>query len=140
MPLGDTACLLMRPVPMGGGLTVSEASAREIETINLRTYGWADEYVFGRTQDALAAVRTAARRRPADVVCPKTPSHRSRCSIRWWATPASNARSVASDPDRVDHREDRSYRCSETPNPLSNVRLVGIRTRRRITVCREGPR
>ncbi|HZB34825.1 MAG TPA: DUF4238 domain-containing protein [Gaiellaceae bacterium] len=71
VPLGDTACLLMRPVPMGGGLTVSEASAREIETINLRTYGWADEYVFGRTHDALAAVRTAARRRPADVVRPK---------------------------------------------------------------------
>jgi hypothetical protein len=71
VPLGDTACLLMRPVPMGCGLTVSEASAREIETINLRTYGWADEYVFGRTQDALAAVRTAARRRPADVVRPK---------------------------------------------------------------------
>jgi len=71
MPLSDTACLLMRPVPMGGGLTVREASAHEVETINLRTYGWADEYVFGRTQDALVAVRMPSRRRPADVIRPK---------------------------------------------------------------------
>jgi Protein of unknown function (DUF4238) len=71
VPLGDTACLLMRPMPMGCGLTVKEASTHEIETINLRTYGWAQEYVFGRTQDALVGVRKAARRRPADVVRPK---------------------------------------------------------------------
>jgi hypothetical protein len=71
VPLSDTACLVMRPVPMGGGLTVRDASAHEIETINLRMYGWADEYVFAKTQDALVAVRTAARRRPADVIRPK---------------------------------------------------------------------
>lgn len=71
VPLSDTACLLMRPVPMGGGLTVREASAHEVETINLRTYGWADEYVFGKTQDALVAVRMASRRRPADMIRPK---------------------------------------------------------------------
>jgi hypothetical protein len=71
MPLSDTACLLMRPVPMLGGLTVREATADEVETINLRTYGWADEYVFGKTQEALVAVRMASRRRPADVIQPK---------------------------------------------------------------------
>jgi hypothetical protein len=70
VPLSDTACLLMRPMPMGCRLTVREASAHEVETINLRTYGWADEYVFGRTQQTLVAVRTAARRRPADVIRP----------------------------------------------------------------------
>jgi hypothetical protein len=71
MPLGDKTCLLMRPTPMGCGLHVREASAKEIETINLRTYGWADEYLFARTQDALAEVRKAAKRRPGDVVRPK---------------------------------------------------------------------
>jgi hypothetical protein len=71
VPLSDTACLLMRPVPMGGNLTVREASAREVEAINLRTYGWAAEYIFGRTQEALVAIRAAVRRRPAQVVRPK---------------------------------------------------------------------
>jgi hypothetical protein len=60
----------MRPL-LGGRLTVRDASASEVETINLRTYGWADEYVYGRTQEALVAVRTASRRRPADVIRPK---------------------------------------------------------------------
>ena len=71
VPLSDTACLLMRPMPMGCHLRVKEASTREVETINLRTYGWADEYVFGRTQNTLVEVRKAARRRPGDVVRPK---------------------------------------------------------------------
>jgi len=70
VPLSDKACLLMRPV-LGGGLTVRDASTHEVETINLRTYGWADEYVYGRTQGALVAVRTASRRRPTDVIRPK---------------------------------------------------------------------
>jgi hypothetical protein len=48
-----------------------EALPHHDEAARVRTYGWADEYVFGRTQDALAAVRTAARRRPADAVRPK---------------------------------------------------------------------
>jgi hypothetical protein len=71
VPLSDTACLLMRPLLMRGGLTVREASARDVETINLRTFGWADEYVFGKTQDTLVAVRLASRQRPADVIRPK---------------------------------------------------------------------
>lgn len=71
VPLSDTACLLMRPLPMGCRLTAREASQREVETINLRTFGWADEYVFGRSQEVLVAVRTATRRRPGDVVRPK---------------------------------------------------------------------
>jgi len=71
VPLSDTACLRMRPVPMDGGLTVREATAHEVETINLRTYGWADEYVFGKAQEALVAMRVASRRRPTDVIRPK---------------------------------------------------------------------
>jgi hypothetical protein len=71
VPLSDTACLLMRPLPMGGGLTVWETSADEVETINLRTFGWADEYVFGKTQATLEGVRLASRRRSADVIRPK---------------------------------------------------------------------
>lgn len=71
VPLSDTACLLMRPLPMGGALTVREASPDEVETINLRTLGWADEYTFAKTQATLDGVRLASRRRPADVIRPK---------------------------------------------------------------------
>jgi uncharacterized protein DUF4238 len=70
-PLSSDACLLLRPVPASAGLSIAEADARQVELINLRTYGWAEEYVFGETQAALVAVRTAARRRPADVIRPR---------------------------------------------------------------------
>jgi hypothetical protein len=72
VPLSDTACLLMRPFPMGGGLLERDVSPREAETVNLRTFGWAHEYVFGRTQEALVAVRMATKRRGGDVVRPKS--------------------------------------------------------------------
>ena len=71
VPLSDSACLVMRPTPMGCRLTTREADPREVETINLRTLGWADEYVYGRSQDLLVATRLAARRRPVDVIRPK---------------------------------------------------------------------
>jgi hypothetical protein len=80
MPLSDSACLLMRPMSLEGGMTVHEASPTEVETINLHTYGWADEYVFGKTQDALVAVRVASRRRPADVIHPIPTTTRLRMS------------------------------------------------------------
>jgi Protein of unknown function (DUF4238) len=75
VPLGDEHCLTMRPGAATCGLAVREISTREAETLNLRVYGWADAYVFGKSQDALARVRVAARRRPADVVRPKPFCH-----------------------------------------------------------------
>jgi hypothetical protein len=71
VPLSDEHCLVMRPGRATCGLAVSEIATREVETINLRIYGWADTYVFGKSQEALARVRVAARRRPADVIRPK---------------------------------------------------------------------
>jgi hypothetical protein len=71
VPLSDECCLLMRPVPASSGLTVSEISTDDVETLNLRMYGWAEKYVFAKTQGALAAVRIASRRRPGDVIRPK---------------------------------------------------------------------
>lgn len=75
MPLSDSECLLLRLEPMGGGLTVQEVSPDVVETINLRTYGWADRHVFGATQDDLVSVRKASGRRPADVIRPKPFCH-----------------------------------------------------------------
>ncbi|MGA2163217.1 MAG: DUF4238 domain-containing protein [Solirubrobacteraceae bacterium] len=71
IPLSDTTCLLMRPMPMGGAMNVREVSSREVERINLRTYGWARSHVFARSQITLDAVRVASRRQPANVIRPK---------------------------------------------------------------------
>lgn len=70
-PLGSDACLLLRPEPASAGLSVGELDSRQVEQLNLRTYGWAEAYVFGETQAALVAVRNAARRRPAEVIRPR---------------------------------------------------------------------
>lgn len=70
-PLSSYACLLLRPGPASAGLSIGELDSQQVEKINLRTYGWAEEYVFGETQAALVAVRKAARQRPADVVRPR---------------------------------------------------------------------
>jgi hypothetical protein len=72
VPLSNTTCLLMRPMPMGGAMSVREVSSREVEMINLRTYGWARNHVFAANQGTLDAVRVASRRRPANVIRPKT--------------------------------------------------------------------
>ena len=69
VPLSEHACLLLRP--LGRRLAAAEISQSDAERINLRTYGWADRYVFGATQEAVVAVRRAAKARPADVVRPK---------------------------------------------------------------------
>lgn len=74
IPLSATACLLIRPSPMWTGSSgVSERvlDQGEVEDINLRTYGWANDYVFGTSQEALAALRRSARARPEAVKRPK---------------------------------------------------------------------
>jgi hypothetical protein len=71
VPLGDEACLLLRPLPTGGGLSTRAVGSNEVAMLNLRTYGWAEEYVFGKTQASLVETQTAARRRPADVDRPR---------------------------------------------------------------------
>jgi len=71
VPLSDDACLLLRPEPMGPALHVQAVDDSAVEVLNLRTLGWAGTHVFGATQEALVAVRKAARRNPLRVVRPK---------------------------------------------------------------------
>jgi hypothetical protein len=71
VPLSDTACLLLRPEPIGPALHVQEIDAAAVEVLNLRTLGWAGAHVFGATQETLVAVRKAARRDPLRIVRPK---------------------------------------------------------------------
>lgn len=74
IPLSASACLLVRPSPMWTGSSgVSERvlDKGDVEDINLRTYGWANDYVFGTSQETLAALRRTVRARPGDVKRPK---------------------------------------------------------------------
>lgn len=73
VPLSDTRCLLIRPGPVHvlSEPAVRNITASHVQTLNLRTYGWAAKHLFGKTQAALDATRVASRRRPADVIRPK---------------------------------------------------------------------
>jgi hypothetical protein len=74
IPLSDKACLLL--TPDGDELGVDDnVTADDVTTLNMRTYGWADEYIFGKSQLAVTAVRAAAKARPGDIVRPKPQNH-----------------------------------------------------------------
>lgn len=66
IPLASDACLRLRPG--SGQLTIAEVGRREAEKINLRTYGWAEGYIYGRTQHLLSETRRLARHHPQDVI------------------------------------------------------------------------
>jgi hypothetical protein len=71
VPLNDTRALLLRPGSATCRLEVHDVGAAELERLNLRTLGWADEYVFAKRQTTLDSLRTTARRRPGDVIRPR---------------------------------------------------------------------
>jgi hypothetical protein len=68
---GSTTALLMRPGSATCRLEVRAIAATELEQLNLRRLGWADKYVFAKRQATLDRLRTAARRRPAEVIRPR---------------------------------------------------------------------
>jgi hypothetical protein len=73
IPLTTDVCLLVRL----GDPNINEQELDEADAmaINLRTYGWADDFIFGATQDLVTAVRRAAKARPPAVIRQKPMSH-----------------------------------------------------------------
>lgn len=70
IPISSQSCLLL--VPTGDAdFEVGDLGRREVESINLRTYGWADRYIYGSSQEAVVGVRRAARKQPKQVTRPK---------------------------------------------------------------------
>ena len=72
IPLSSDACLLLGVAE--GGYAIHEVSRERANEINLRTYGWSDTYVFGRSQQTVTSVRQIAKRQPQRVIRPK-PAH-----------------------------------------------------------------
>lgn len=64
-PIRSDACLLVA-APTSDDMRIYRARCDppEITKLNLRTYGWATDFVFGHSQDAVTSVRAAARRHP----------------------------------------------------------------------------
>jgi hypothetical protein len=71
IPLTPTECLVLLAGEPSGTRTVRPASRRDVEDINLRTYGWAHRHIFGRSQEAVTSVRMLARRNRGRVPAPK---------------------------------------------------------------------
>ncbi len=69
IPLSSDTCLLITPGPP---ITEERDISRErLERINLRTYGWAERYVYGSSQQTVVELRRLAKARPRDIVRPR---------------------------------------------------------------------
>jgi hypothetical protein len=64
LPLGPLACLELRP--SGPPLATREASQEEVADINLRTYAWAERWVYG-SRAALLDAHERAQAKPEDL-------------------------------------------------------------------------
>jgi hypothetical protein len=68
MPLSSTACLRVCPWDR---LRFSERSTtKQVDVINMRTYGWATRYVYGRSAEVLEALHARALANPTAVPVP----------------------------------------------------------------------
>jgi Protein of unknown function (DUF4238) len=67
-PISAECCLLVSPGEPG--LQTYAAKQSKVMEINLRVYGRADRYIYGRTQDAVTAVRRALKKRPRLAAAP----------------------------------------------------------------------
>lgn len=67
-PLAPDACLLVRQGDRR--LSVHDSTHRGSLDLNLRIYGWAEQFVFGRSQQTVASVHAAAKRQPAKAASP----------------------------------------------------------------------
>jgi hypothetical protein len=71
VPLGPGACLLIAPGEEG--YTVDQADAARVQAVNLRTYGWAEDSIFGASEQTVMDVSAAAKSFPDAVPKPRLP-------------------------------------------------------------------
>ncbi|HET7443868.1 MAG TPA: DUF4238 domain-containing protein [Solirubrobacterales bacterium] len=55
------------------GLSVATSDRLQVRHLNLMTYGWAERFIYGRSQEVVSKVRRQARDHPRDVVKPRPP-------------------------------------------------------------------
>lgn len=70
VPISPTSCLLI--VPTGEpSFEVGTVSQHEVQMINLRTYGWAERFIYGSSQEVVVSVRRFAKKNPQQIVRPR---------------------------------------------------------------------
>jgi hypothetical protein len=111
LPLGRSTCLMIRPA----GPYLSHGTARPglVDEINLRTYVWADQYVYGPEHAPLEALHTGhSRNRPRS-----RGSHRSRRASIFPARSPTAARMKTSSCARSGHRVPEAFRPTRIQKP-----------------------
>jgi hypothetical protein len=81
------------------GLGYASSNADQVKALNLMTYGWADRFIYGSTQEVVCRVRREARSNPSEVATPRPvkqvllappdvldPSIRADYAQRGWPT------------------------------------------------------
>ncbi len=71
VPVGPKVCLNLTPDVES--FAVESGTRQTVHAINLRTYGWADQAIFGRTERVVEEVHRAAQGDPTQVPRPKLP-------------------------------------------------------------------
>jgi Protein of unknown function (DUF4238) len=71
VPVAPSACLTLTPGT--GAFAVRHVDAAAVDTINLRTYGWAEQTIFGTSEYVLRTVHQAATSDPRRVPRPRVP-------------------------------------------------------------------
>jgi hypothetical protein len=74
IPLSSNECLVITPGDDARLEIVDGAFASFVDSLNLRTYGWASDFIYGRSQEVVTHVRRIAKQRPADIIRPR-PTH-----------------------------------------------------------------
>jgi hypothetical protein len=80
-PLTPKECLVL--LQTDSPIATGQADAEGVREINLRTYGWASQYIYGRTQEVVERVRKQAKDNAALVIRPRT----QKPVILEWADP-----------------------------------------------------
>jgi hypothetical protein len=75
IPLGRKTCLMLTPTDPIAGRRIMEVSRKRVDEINLRTYGWAERFIFGSGQEAVTRVHKHAKQQPRLVARPRPTQH-----------------------------------------------------------------
>jgi hypothetical protein len=71
-PVSAACCIVMRPGEPT--LSVEGLSGRKVTEVNLRIYGWAERFIYGGTQEAVASVRRALKTTKASLAVEPKPA------------------------------------------------------------------
>jgi hypothetical protein len=63
-PISSTSCLIVVPAPDKASFQVKTVSENEVDEVNLRTFGWAREFIFGSSEEVVQGVFQMATNEP----------------------------------------------------------------------------